>query len=251
MDVVIIFILGLFIGSFLNVLADRIPRNEGVVTGRSHCDECNHPLYPFDLIPFFSFLLLGGKCRYCKTKLSLYYPGSELLCAGLFVMTYLVIGIAFPLHLLFSLFIVSCLDVIFLSDMKSGIIPDKIVYPAIVVTVLFQISVHGITFYEYLIPAFAAFIFFLALFLLTRGKGMGFGDVKFSFLMGLLLGFPSIIYALYIAFLTGAIVSFILLLWKRKNIKSTIPFGPFLVLGTVLTFFFPQVINLLVSMVLP
>lgn len=246
-----IFLLGLSIGSFLNVLADRFPRDEGVITTRSHCDYCHHTLSPFDLIPVVSFFYLRGKCRYCKKKLSWYYPGGELLTGSLFVITYLVVGTtSFP-TLFFSLFIVSALIVIFFSDIKYSIIPDKIVYPAFVSTVLFQLLVNFHMISQYVFSATGAGLFFLALFLVTKGKGMGFGDVKFAVLMGLILGFPGIVYSLYIAFLTGAAVSLILILWKQKTLKSTIPFGPFLVFATLLVFLFPQAIEAVVRMVLP
>lgn len=245
------FLFGLSIGSFLLVLADRIPRNEGIITGRSHCDYCHHPLSPLDLVPLFSFLLIGGKCRYCKKKLSRYYPVSEASTGILFVITYIAVGSVSIPFLIFSLFIVSCLIVIFFSDIQYGIIPDKIVYPALIITLLFQFADNFTQMPSYIFSSAGAGLFFLALFLITKGKGMGFGDVKFATLMGLVLGFPGIVYSLYIAFLTGAAVSLILILWKQKTLKSTIPFGPFLVFATLVVFLFPQVIEAIVKVVLP
>lgn len=245
------FLFGLSIGSFLLVLADRIPRNEGFTTGGSYCEYCHHGLSSLDLIPVISFLFLRGKCRYCKKKISWYYPGSELLTGSLFVITYVTIGTtSFP-TLLFSIFIVSCLIVIFFADLQSGIIPDKIVYPAIVVIALFQLITQFLLFPLYMYSAIGAGGFFLLLFLLTKGKGMGFGDVKFAVLMGLVLGFPGIVYSLYIAFLTGATLSLILILWKQKTLKSTIPFGPFLVFATLIVLLFPQVVEAIVKVALP
>lgn len=246
-----IFLLGLSVGSFLNVLADRLPHDEGVITGRSHCDYCKHTLSPLDLIPIFSFLWIKGRCRYCKKKLSWYYPLSEVFTGTLFVITYLVVGTASLPTLLFSFFIVSSLLVIFFSDIKYGIIPDKIVYPALFITLFFQSMSNFSVVSSYVFSATGAGLFFLALFLVTKGKGMGFGDVKLAVLMGLLLGFPGIIYSLYIAFLTGASVSLILILWKQKTLKSTIPFGPFLVFSTLIVLLFPQAIEAVVRMVLP
>lgn len=245
-----IFIIGLFIGSFLNVIADRLHRNETFLKGRSHCENCNHPLSFFDLIPLFSFLYLGAKCRYCKIKLSWYYPFSEILTGTLFVITYITIGYTSLVLLVFYLFIISCMTIIFLSDIKFGIIPDKVVYPALVVTLFFHILIHVNFLSQFIFSALGAGAFFFLLFLITKGKGMGFGDVKFALLMGLLLGFPAIIYALYIAFLTGAFVSLILIMWGKKHVKSTVPFGPFLVLGTLAALFFLNQVEILVKLVL-
>ncbi len=235
----------------MHVVADRIVRDETFVKGKSYCEFCKHPLSFFDLLPIISFLYLRGKCRYCGKKLSWYYPISELVTAFVFAINTVVIGIASPILLLITLFIVSCFLIILFADIKYGIIPDKIVYPLFVGILIFRLLTGVHTLLPYVFSALGAGIFFLLLFLITKGRGMGFGDVKYAVVMGLFLGFPGIIYGLYIAFLTGAFVSFILILWKRKKIKSTIPFGPFLVFGTLSVFFFPQFIEKIVNMVLP
>lgn len=237
----LIFILGLFIGSFLNVLIDRLPKNEGVVRGRSYCDHCKKKLGFFDLIPLLSLLLLRGKCRYCSKKISLYYPLIELLTGILFVAAfYFLPSTPYPLlSIPYYLFIVSALVVVFFIDLKHGIISDKVVYPAIAVSVLYLFAVHNSLFLNHLLSALGAFLFFLILLLITRGKGMGWGDVKFAFLVGLILGFPGIIVGLYLAFLTGAVAGVILILWRKKKLRgTTIPFGPFLVAGTFLSLFY-------------
>lgn len=245
------FLFGLFIGSFLNVLSDRIPRDESFIFGHSYCEECKHHLSPFDLIPLFSFLFLKGRCRYCKKAFSLYYPFAEFVTGLLFLCTYLRFHDDTLPMLVFSLFIVSSLVVLFSSDLKYGILPDKVLLPATAVCVIFYGFIYTTNSAPFLFSALGAGGFFLALFLGTKGKGMGFGDVKLAFFMGLLLGFPGIVYALYIAFLTGAVLSFILILWKKKQVKSTIPFGPFLVSGTLLVLLFPNVIQFFVRMILP
>jgi leader peptidase (prepilin peptidase) / N-methyltransferase len=253
-----IFILGLFVGSFLNVLADRLPRNETVIKGRSHCEKCKKDLAWYDLIPLLSFIFLKGRCRYCRVRLSYYYPMVEFVTGILFVLTALFVlespqfqisNFKFQInsqflnfHLLISLayylFIVSSLIVVFFTDLKYGIIPDKIILPAILISFLYLILNANYLILPYLLSAVGACLFFLLLFLITKGKGMGFGDVKFAFLMGLILGFPNIVISLYIAFLTGAIVGVILVIWRKKKISgASIPFGPFLVLGTLSAIF--------------
>ncbi len=239
--IILIFILGLAVGSFINVLIDRNSTDESIIFGKSHCDNCKKNIAWYDLIPVLSFIFLFGKCRYCKSRLSLYYPTVELSTGILFVATFYFLPSTsyFLLSILYSLFIVASLISIFFIDLKYGIIPDKIVYPAIAVSFLYLLYAMPYTLYSHLLSALGAFVFFLILFLVTRGRGMGVGDIKLAFLMGLILGFPEIVVALYLAFLTGAVAGVILILWRKKKLRgSTIPFGPFLVLGTILSLFY-------------
>ncbi|TXG76518.1 prepilin peptidase [Candidatus Dojkabacteria bacterium] len=235
-----VFILGIVIGSFLNVIIDRIPRGEKI-TGRSHCESCSKTLKWFDLVPVFSFLLTQGKCRYCHSPLSYQYPIVEILTGVLFLYSFLI----FPILLLpFYLFFILIFIVIFFIDLKYGIIPDKIIFPALPIAVIY-ILLSNQNLLVHILSGILSFSFFYALYLFTRRKGMGFGDVKFALLLGLVLGFPGTIIALYVAFLTGAAVGSILILWKKKKMKSEVPFGPFLVLGCIVTIFFSdQIINL-------
>lgn len=254
LEIAVVFLIGLFTGSFLNVLADRLPREESAIKGRSHCENCKKTLKWFDLIPLLSFLLLRGKCRHCHSTLSFYYPITELTTGILFVITLLftinnfqsIYNLQFSIPLIYYLFIISSLIVVFFADLKYGIIPDKIVFPTILVSFFFffvQPAIFEAGLINHLLSAVGACLFFLALFIGTKGRGMGFGDVKFAFLIGLILGFPKIIVALYVAFLTGALCGIILVLWRRKKIAGTaIPFGPFLVLGTLSALFWGEII---------
>ena len=272
-------ILGISIGSFLNVLIDRIPQGKSPFKGRSYCDKCKKTLKWYDLIPLISYLYLKGKCRYCRAHISLYYPLVELVTGAMFIVTF-----AYIYHLpltidrfsifnsqfsifFYYLFILSSFIVIFFTDLKYGIIPDKIVYPSVVIFTIYHLSIlpsaslragnfpFGLaqggqfSIFNYLLSGIGAFIFFLVLFLITKGKGMGFGDVKLAFLLGLFLGFPKILAALYLAFLTGALIGSILIIWRKKKLKGgTIPFGPFLIIGTVLSLFFGEKILRLASL---
>ncbi len=235
---------GLFVGSFLNVLVDRLPKDENPFTGRSHCEYCKKTLAWYDLIPLLSFVSTQGKCRYCRKRLSLFYPLIELTTALLFVLTLNTFGlIGGGIYLTYYLFLVSVLIVVFFSDLRYGIIPDKIVFPAIIVSLVYLFLGPQSIFFDHLISAVLVFAFFLAIFLLTKGRAMGFGDVKFALLLGLVLGPINSILALYVAFLTGAGVGLILILWKKKHLKYAIAFGPFLVLGFLTSFFFaPQIL---------
>lgn len=225
-------VFGLFLGSFFNVIVDRLYREEKFLTGRSYCESCKKTLQWYDLVPLISFLSTKGRCRYCRVKLSWYYPLSELGTGILFLLTEIFLGSS-PLSLLYYFFIVSCLIIIFLMDAKYGLIPFVIVLPATFIVLIWQIMNHSLSPINFLLSGLGSFLFLFLIFAGTKGRGMGFGDVVFAGFMGLFLGFPLIILAHYIAFLTGAVVSSILVLLKRKKFKgSTIPFGPFLVLGT-------------------
>ncbi len=249
MIVLFIFLIGILIGSFLNVVIYRIPRNESIAFPPSHCPRCKHKLSILDLVPIFSYLSLRGRCRYCHKGISMQYPIVECVTGLLFSFSYLHFFGALPssfalsnvINLLFYFFILSSLIAIFVIDWEEGIIPFKILFPALFTTVLYLIQSDVSTFWVHLISAFAAGCFFLIIFLVTRGRGMGFGDVVLAFFMGMLLGFPSIVGALYIAFLTGAGVSLILISLGRKKMSgSTIAFGPFLVVGTIIFLFWKE-----------
>lgn len=240
----LIFYLGTTIGSFLNVLIDRIPKNQSFIKGRSYCDYCKKKLQWFDLIPLLSFILLKRKCRYCGKKISFYYPIVELTTGILFTLTFLLLPKECSKHFIslsYYLLVISALIVVFFADIKYGIIPDKVIYTLIVITFLYLILNTNYLLLTYVLSAFGAFFFFLLIFFITKGKGMGFGDVKLSFLVGLILGFPKIIAALYMAFLTGAIVSLILIICRKKKFfGGKIPFGPFLVIGTIVGMFWGE-----------
>jgi leader peptidase (prepilin peptidase)/N-methyltransferase len=248
MLVFLIFLFGLCIGSFLNVLIDRFPTNESPFVGRSRCDYCKKNLSVIDLVPLFSYIFLGGKCRFCKKKLSYYYPVTEFSTGFLFVVTLLSVqsasfGISmyspdFYIRIILHLLIVSTLIVIFFTDLKSGIIPFSAVLTGTIIVLLLRLLTDDTTIFNYLLSATGALVGFLILFyfanLIAKGEGMGFGDVVYVFLMGFLLGFPQILLGLYIAFVSGGLFSLALVILKKKKFRGgTIPFGPFLVIGTL------------------
>jgi leader peptidase (prepilin peptidase) / N-methyltransferase len=233
-----IFFLGLIIGSFLNCVIYRIEINKSFLRGRSICPNCKHVLAWYDLIPVISFLFLGGNCRYCKQKISLQYPSIEILTAVVFVWIFSFFNL--PLAIFYSA--IACLLLIaFVYDLKHFIIPDRVTYAGIIITFLYSLIFNS----QFLIhnsiwAGLGAMVFFLIIFLVSRGKWMGFGDVKLAFLMGLLLGFPNILVALFFAFLVGAVIGLVLVLAKKKGLKSEVPFGPFLVLGVFIALFWGE-----------
>ncbi len=238
-----VFVIGCFFGSFLNVIVDRLPKAGSIVYPPSHCEHCRHRLAYYDLVPLLSFLYLKGKCRYCRARLSGYYPVIEAVTGALFVLTvFLGIHLGYEAALVYLLAVISSLIVVFFIDLKYGIIPFNVIGVAIAI-VTFWYLLEGAEIISFLLSALGVFAFFLLLFLLTRGRGIGFGDVVFSFLMGYILGFPKIVLGVYIAFLTGAFFSLILVVLNKKKFSGgTIPFGPFLVSGTIISLFFGEAI---------
>jgi len=237
---VLIFIFGLCIGSFLNVVICRLKTKESIFIGRSYCPKCRAVLKWYDLIPVLSFLIQKGKCRYCNKNISWQYPIIEITTACLFLLIFNFKFLIFKQFLIFNFinliyfwFIVSILIIIFVYDLKHYIIPDKIVYPAIAISLLYSLFIIHNPLFNYLLSAFIASGFFLFLVFITKGKGMGLGDVKLAFLMGLILGWPSILLALFLSFFSGAVVGIGLIMLHKKGFKSQIPFGPFLSASTV------------------
>lgn len=235
-----IFIIGLSVGSFLNVVIFRLETGESIVFQRSHCRQCGAVLRWYDLIPLLSFALALGKCRYCGRKINWQYPAVEIATGLLFLLIFDISNLFIACYLL----LITCfLIIIFVYDLKRYIIPDKIIYPAILIAFLFNLFNYGlrITNYgllSYFLAAILASSFFLSLVLISKGKWMGAGDVKLAFLMGLVLGWPNILTALFLAFLFGAIVGVALIIFGKKGLKSQIPFGPFLAGATILVMLF-------------
>lgn len=245
-----IFIFGLIIGSFLNCVIYRL-RIKDTLGGRSYCPLCKHNLQFLDLVPVISFLILGGKCHYCKKKISWQYPVVEIITALIFVLILnhqlsifnevSIINYQFIISALFLFYIFSCLVVIFVYDLKHYLIPDKVLLPAIAITFIYQLLFNfSFLIFNSLWAALGAFLFFFLIFFVSDGKSMGFGDVKLTVLLGLLLGFPNIALAIFLACIFGSIIGGGAVLLGRKKIKSMIPFAPFLIAGAFIAFFWGQ-----------
>jgi len=241
---IIFFILGLIIGSFLNVVSLRAPKRKSIVKNRSHCPKCKHELSTFDLIPIWSFLFLRGRCRYCKKKISWQYPLVEAATGIIFFAGFLVLGIS-PEFFFFIIY-ASFLIAIFVLDYTKYIIPDFLSVPAglsaflgsIIITIADSSSPSF-----HLFPALFSNLgwailigggFFLAQFLISKGRWVGGGDIRLGAVMGLMLGFPNIIAALGIAYVIGALWGIGLIILKRKTIKGVLPFGTFLTISTII-----------------
>jgi prepilin signal peptidase PulO-like enzyme (type II secretory pathway) len=241
---VFLFVLGICLGSFLNCLVYRLNCNLSLFWGRSFCPKCRKKLPWYDNIPLLSFIFLKGKCRWCHSPIGIHYPLVELttglMTLLIFYQFFLRSGIP-PSGTIFNfvyiLLITYALIGIFLSDLQYRTIPDQIIYPALVVVMIWIIINSQ---WINILTGIAGAAFFFLLVLLTRFRGMGLGDVKLAGLMGLFLGYPQITVALYLAFLTGATVGVILILRGKKRFKSEISFGPFLVLATFIAWFWGE-----------
>jgi leader peptidase (prepilin peptidase)/N-methyltransferase len=238
----IVFAFGLLIGSFLNVVILRINTGRSVVHGASKCARCNRPLAWYELVPVFSFLALRGRCRTCKLDISFQYPLVELVTAILFVLLYskiLVAGMFAPSAWIvfgFGLVVASLLVVITVYDVRHKIIPDSVVFPFILLAFLSVIwrgaMVPGFSVLGGLMGGALVAVPFFLLWYFSKGKLMGFGDVKLMLGIGWLTGLMLGISTLILSFWIGGIVGLFLIgLTKRYGMKSEVPFGPFLIVA--------------------
>lgn len=232
-------LVGLAVGSFLNVVIARVPRHESVVHPPSHCPECDTAIAPRDNVPVLSYVALRGRCRHCGTSIALRYPLVEVATAVLWA----AVGARFagswalPAYLMFS----AALLAISVIDLEHYIIPNRIVYPVGFASVpLLTLAAALDDDWPALVRAglagLAAFAFFFALHVVSP-RSMGFGDVRLSLLLGVYLGWlgwPEVLAGLFLGFALGAVVGVALMVTGRRNRRQHIPFGPFLAAGTML-----------------
>lgn len=238
MDVIIIylFIIGLFFGSFYNVVAERLSNNKSIIIPGSHCENCNHRLAWYELIPVFSFIFLGGKCRKCKTHISIQYPLMEILTGCFFALSYYIFGLSY--ETLISLVVVSVVIITFASDCKYMIILDEVIIIGTVLICLIYLFAYGHELIlKSLLRGLILFVIFLAIKLIGdkafKQESLGWGDVKLSFFSGVVLGIKlGVIYIFVAAFLALPYAIFVSI--TKKN--SVIPFGPFLVISLLLIY---------------
>lgn len=262
--ILIFFAAGLIVGSFLGAANWRLKTAEDIVWKRSHCPRCGHGIRWYDNVPLLSFIVLHGRCRDCRKYISWEYPLIELMTGVLFAgvaarffgASFLGIpGIAAGafsrnavIDMSFLLFAVCYLVLIFWHDYDYMLIPDAVVYPAMIVTIFYQVYKYvqsplgfanvGSPLTGSLVAAFGAALFFAALIWMSKGKWIGGGDVKLGFLAGLIVGWPKILFVFFLTYFIGAVVSLALIVLKRKTWKSRIPFAPFVVTAVLIILFF-------------
>ena len=270
------FVVGASVGSFLNVVIDRVPAGKDIIGKRSSCDKCKKTLAWYDLIPIISWLLLKGKCRYCREPISPQYPIVEGTSALLFVF---VASRFFPynagnsaltlshyLTLLHYLFSISVLIVIFVIDLKHQIIPNKISYFAIFISLIYlvilgllqtqvtrsltaqiapnlvptQLQTIWFAKINTAIAAGIASAAFFTIVYLTKEKALGGGDAKLALFIGLLVGWPLILVAIFLSFILGAVVGLNLILLRLRKFGQRIAFGPFMCVAAIITLFWGE-----------
>ncbi|MDS0525693.1 prepilin peptidase [Clostridium sp. SHJSY1] len=234
MEYGLIGILGLLIGSFLNVCIYRIPKEESISFPPSHCSNCNHRLGAKDLIPILSYIFLKGRCRYCNTNISARYPLIEFLNMALYLLIYLKFGLTLITIKYFLL--ASLLVVISMIDYDTQyIFTSTTVFGGVigVVFLIIEVFIYKAEMKDYILGASMAFVIIGTIVFLTRG--MGEGDIELASVCGLFLGVKGIILGLFLSIMIGGIVGAIVLLLKLKKAKEKIAFGPFIAMGTIVS----------------
>jgi len=228
----IIFTCGIAVGSFLEVVAFRIPRGLSIVRPGSYCPECKGKIAFYDNIPLISYIILKGRCRNCRARISPFSFIIELLTGSLFILNFFYFGIS--LQMLSGMILCSVLIAVSFIDIEFRIIPNIIVLPFTVIGLGLSIFTNTNKWWYPLVFAAGAFTFMLIINLIYP-KGMGMGDVKLSLMIGAFL-VKNVITGLFMGFLAGALYGLIIII-KRRKLGQTIPFGPFISLGSIIALF--------------
>ena len=233
-------VLGAALGSFLNVLIYRLPEEKSIIFPASNCPHCGKPIRFYDNIPVISFILLKGRCRACRGKISFRYPLVELITAVLSLLLFWKFGLTFKY--LFSFIFVCALIVITFIDLDYQIIPDVITLPGIPIFFLAALIVMGLRFQDaflgFLLGGGCLYVIAFVYELVTKREGMGGGDIKLLAMMGAFLGWQSLLFILLVSSLLGAVVGIAVMMIKGQDMKYAVPFGPFLSLAAVAYIFF-------------
>ncbi len=237
---VFIFIFGLCIGSFLNVCIYRLPASKSIVHPRSMCSSCGTLIASYDNIPIISYLWLRGRCRHCRTKISLRYPIVEFLC-GLFALgAYLKFDLTIE-ALIYFLFFAALMVVTFI-DLDHRIIPDVITLPGIPICFAAGFALPTITYKDALLGILSGggslFLVAWTYSLITKKEGMGGGDIKLLAMIGAIVGWKGVLFTIFVASLVGTLAGLAVMLQSRKGLKLAVPFGPFLSIGSITYIFF-------------
>jgi leader peptidase (prepilin peptidase)/N-methyltransferase len=253
MAFVALFILGLIFGSFLNAVAWRLHAGKSFVRGRSQCDQCGHTLSARDLVPVFSWLAQKGRCRYCQQKISWQHPTAELLTSLAFVFSYLwwpeSLNGAAP-KVLFVGWLMCLVGLVALAiyDLNWMLLPNKLIYPTLLVAVAargFYVAAYELRPFHALLYWGASLLvasgFFWLLFMVSRGRWIGYGDVRLGLVTGTLLASPSLSFMMiFLASLAGSLIAIPLLAYRNQSLGSRLPYGPFLIGATFFVMLFGQ-----------
>ncbi len=260
-----IFFIGLAIGSFINLLIFRLPQKQSIIKNSSHCDYCGHKLGKIELIPLFSYFILGGKCKNCKHPLPEFYPFMELASGVVFVLCLLSVVPKMDINSITSIYYysgIALLIAFFLSifvffaayDLMYREVPDKFSLPIIetllgvnilltIYSAIYKADINiAQVFYinpvGNIVSGFCAAALIALIVYATKGKGMGGGDIRIAAMIGLSAGVRGTVVALYLSFVIGAIFGLCYAAYKRKLRGVEVPFVPFLTIGAILGFLY-------------
>ena len=247
----IFFIIGSIMGSFYHVLANRLSKEQSIISPPSHCEKCNHQLKWYELIPIISYIIQGGKCRKCKSKMSISYLLMEICTGILFAVCYH--SFDFTLELISALLFVSCLIITIISDIEYIIILDEVLIVSIfgiIIVDLFDIGVYETS--MRILSGLGAFATMLLIKkigdVVFKQESLGGGDIKLMFLVGLVIGYPMAVCNIFFATFIAFPIALYLLISKKDNI---IPFGPFLSVSAILLYIwglnFTDIINFILA----
>ncbi|MGP7816823.1 prepilin peptidase [Niallia sp. 01092] len=232
---ILIFLYGITLGSFYNVVGLRVPNKQSIIRPRSHCTSCGHTLSLAELIPVLSYMLLRGKCRCCKASVSPLYPIFELLTGVLFVLCPLILGWRSELFVAWTL--ISLFMIITVSDITYMIIPNKVLLFFSGLLLVERIFIPLTPWWDSLLGAAVGFTLLLLIAIVSKG-GMGGGDIKLFAVIGFAVGTKLVLTAFFLSTLFGAIGGLIGMLFGKVNKRKPIPFGPFIVIGTLVSYFY-------------
>jgi len=232
---IFVFVFGLIIGSFCNVVIYRLPLGKSIVTPASQCRSCRNYIRPWDNIPLLSYFLLRGQCRSCKEPISTRYPAVEGMSGLLFVLLYLKLGLS--MTFMVYAFLTSALLIIALIDLDHKIIPNSITLPGMAVGLGLSLGVLPITPLASLFGLIMGGTVFYVIAFVSKG-GMGGGDIKLIAMIGAFLGLQGGLFTIFVSALLGSVVGLTLMLLGKKGRKDRIPFGPFLSCGAILFMLF-------------
>jgi leader peptidase (prepilin peptidase)/N-methyltransferase len=240
MEEIFLIVIGLIVGSFLNVVIHRLPLKMSIVKPRSFCPNCKTKIKYFDNIPVFSFIALLGKCRYCKAKISWQYPVVEIITAFGFLLTYKTYG-NIPLYAAAVIIFISILIVLAFIDLKHMILPDELTIGGAVLFLIFSFFNPEISSFDAFSSAIGSALLFVGIYFfyikVRKIEGIGFGDVKMMLLLGGFLGLKKLAVAVLLASVSGLLVGLFFIIFKRKSLKFALPFGTFLALGSFISIF--------------
>ena len=236
---VFFFLFGVTFGSFYNVVGLRSPKKETFVNDRSYCPNCKNTLSWYELIPIVSYVVQRGKCRNCKQSISIIYPTIEMTTGLLFAFSFWKIG--FGWELVTALLLVSMLMIILVSDLTYMIIQNKVLLFFLPLFIIMRFIVPLEPWWSPIAGALAASILIALIIIISRG-GMGAGDMKLFFVLGIVLGLGEVLLAFFLSALIGAVIGIILMMLKLIKRKQAVPFGPYIVIATLITYFYGAVI---------